>query len=96
MERELARWDGSHLTIDTGPYLERPPGPVMCTIGTGQGTPLDWTFIHQPMARMPQPGDLLQLVAAAAAAWSRRDRILLVIRVRALDENEARAAWGDR
>lgn len=84
------------LAIDTAPYLNDPPGPVMTGIRVylhGDPTPEQH---YEPMARMPQPGDLLQLVAGAAASWDRRGRILLVVSVRALDELEARAAWGDK
>lgn len=98
-ERELARWDGSVLSIDTAPYLDRAPGPVMCSIGVriGDADPRNaWDWHHEPMARMPQPADLLQLVAAAAESWNRRSRIVLVVKVRSLDEWEARRAWGDR
>ena len=96
-ERELCRWDGTVLSIDTYPYLEGAPGPVMASIGVrigDAGEPFEWH--HEPMARLPQASDLVQLVAAAGIAWNKRSRILVVVRIRSLDELEARAAWGDR
>lgn len=101
--RELARWDGSLLTIDTAPYLahESGGGPVLVRIRVATGNPAAsgapvWDETYQPMARIPMASELMQLVAAAAAGNRRQLRILLVVDARALDEDEARAAWGDR
>lgn len=99
---ELARWDGDQLTIRTGILLdETRGGPAMIRIrvgfGTSNGGGLEWEPpVDQPMARIPLPTELYSLAAAANFAWTRRERIVVLVEVRPMTELEARAAWGDR
>lgn len=94
---ELARWDGDLLTLDTRALLRPFTGPIELVIHLGNGTPLTWEpMVIQVMARIPTPAELFDLVRTAEAGWTRTERRMLIVRARALDELEARAAWGDR
>jgi hypothetical protein len=100
-EAELARWDGATLQLNGALILQDPPGPVELYIALysappGRPAPMDLDEHRERMARIPRLDEIRELIRTAEAAWQPTQRRQLLLRVRFLDELEARRAWGAR